>query len=82
MNNKYDRKCKSKENNNNLLCSSRKIIAILSHKRDWNFLRDGGWDSYKKNLFHGGDLDIFWNYTLLISTSLIRVSTTTGSNKP
>ena len=31
-------------------------------KLNWNFQRGGG---LRKNPFHGGGMDIFWNYTIL-----------------
>ena len=32
-------------------------------KLNWNF-QGGGGESYKKNPFLGGGMDIFWNYTM------------------
>ena len=39
-------------------------ISILPHRRDWNFQRGGV--VLKRNPFHGGGKDIFWNYTFRI----------------
>ena len=35
-------------------------------KLNWNFQRGGGGGGVlEKNLFRGGGMDIFWNYTIL-----------------
>ena len=53
-----------------LLCSFRKN-PYSRHRRDWNFLGDGGFCKAKKVKkcielwnFREGGMDIFWNYTL------------------
>ena len=68
-----------------VMCSSRKYpYPPPPHRRDWNFLGDGGfwkikkykemyeallefpegWGGVRKNPFHGGGMDIFWNYPI------------------
>ena len=61
-----------------ILCSSREY-PYSPHRRDWNFLREGGSrrsKSIKKcmKLYQnfqrgGGGTDIFWNYTLSVMTN-------------
>jgi len=43
-------------------CKTRKIKICL--KLNWNFQRGGGGWELRKNPFHGGVMDNFWNYTL------------------
>ena len=33
-------------------------------KPNWNFQTGGGGGGLRKNPFRGGDMDIFWNYTM------------------
>ena len=37
-------------------------------KLSWNFQRDWGGGGLRKNPFHGGGVDIFWNYTMYNKT--------------
>ena len=38
-------------------------------KLNWNFLRGGRGGGLRKNLFRGGGMDIFWNYTMIEITN-------------
>ena len=38
-------------------------------KLNWNFQRVRGGGGVRKNPFHGGGMDIFWNYTITISAN-------------
>ena len=59
---------------NSFFCFCRPILDIFGFtllkkctKLNWNFQMGGGGGGLRKNPFHGGGMDIFWNHTILNS---------------
>ena len=47
-------------------CKAKNLKKCM--KFNWNFQRGGG--GLRKNPFHGGGMDIFWNYKMQIKLSI------------
>ena len=48
-------------------------------KLNWNF--QGGWGGLRKNPFHEGGMDIFWNYTIWQKEGNVFLVLWAGMNK-